>query len=66
MNIDDLRLHDALLESFQLGPRRELILKVFMPEVTSMTITRRKLRGRRIAIRFGDIQNYPNVQRFLL
>ena len=64
MNIDDLRLHDALLESVELGPRRELTLRIFIPEVTTMTSRGNERRGTRVAVRFGGIENHPNVDRF--
>jgi hypothetical protein len=64
MSIEELNLHDAVLEAAQVGPRRELVLQVFVPEATAASERAASLRGRTLAIRFGGIENYGDVERF--
>ena len=66
MRIDDVNLHDSLLMQVGLGPRRELRLDVFIPDVTTSTMRGKTPLGRRLTVRFGAIDNYPNVERFFL
>ena len=61
---DGLDLHDSLLERVSLGPRRELRLDVFIPDVGTATARSAQRPGKRLSIRFGDIENYANVERF--
>jgi len=64
MTVADLNLRDSLLQQVGLGPRRELLLGIFVPDVTTATSSPKQGLGRRVTIRLGGIENYANVERF--